>query len=123
MEQRDAMPFFSLLLTIPRVARALNLGRTKVYELIEKENLPVQRFERAIPTGCATSFSSAVWCLNMSQNERQFGFFHGMRNEIYQNRPVKPLSFRHRDIRSVPFFGGLGGVAVVTSYINYCFLL
>lgn len=36
-----------LLLTITQVARALNLGRTKVYELIEKENLPVHKFGRA----------------------------------------------------------------------------
>ncbi|EFH85655.1 helix-turn-helix domain-containing protein [Ktedonobacter racemifer] len=48
MEQYDVMPSLQLLLTIPQVAKALNLGRTKVYELIEKENLPVQRFGRAI---------------------------------------------------------------------------
>ncbi|GHO56420.1 helix-turn-helix domain-containing protein [Ktedonobacter robiniae] len=48
MEQHDAMPSLQLLLTIPQVAKALNLGRTKVYELIGKENLPVQRFGRAI---------------------------------------------------------------------------
>ncbi|GHO65055.1 hypothetical protein KSD_47780 [Ktedonobacter sp. SOSP1-85] len=48
MEQRDGMPSLQLLLTISQVARVLNLGRTKVYELIEKENLPVQRFGRAI---------------------------------------------------------------------------
>lgn len=37
MEQYDVMPSLQLLLTIPQVAKALNLGRTKVYELIEKE--------------------------------------------------------------------------------------
>ncbi|TMC21442.1 MAG: helix-turn-helix domain-containing protein [Chloroflexi bacterium] len=37
----------SLLWTIPQVAQALSLGRTKVYELIYKEGLPVQKFGRA----------------------------------------------------------------------------
>ena len=37
-----------LLLTIPDVARRLGLGRTKVYELIAREGLPVVRFGRAV---------------------------------------------------------------------------
>ena len=37
-----------LLLTIPDVARRLGLGRTKVYELIATEGLPVVRFGRAV---------------------------------------------------------------------------
>ncbi|GAC1656449.1 MAG: hypothetical protein NVS4B12_28960 [Ktedonobacteraceae bacterium] len=37
-----------LLLTIPQVAASLCLGRTKVYELIDVEGLPVVRFGRAI---------------------------------------------------------------------------
>jgi len=37
-----------LLITIPEVAKRLNLGKTKVYELIWKENLPVQKFGRAV---------------------------------------------------------------------------
>lgn len=45
--QKQATPF-SLLLTIPQVAQTLNLGRTKVYELIWKEKLPVLRFGRAV---------------------------------------------------------------------------
>lgn len=44
-KQVDSSP---LLLTIPQVAKALNLGRTKVYELIWREHLPVQRFGRAV---------------------------------------------------------------------------
>ncbi len=36
-----------LLLTIAQVATMLNLGRTKVYELIDKENLPIHKFGRA----------------------------------------------------------------------------
>lgn len=48
MEQHDETTAFELLLTVPQVAKALNLGRTKVYELIWKENLPVQKFGRAI---------------------------------------------------------------------------
>ena len=37
-----------LLLNIPQVARMLSLSRTKVYELIETEGLPVVRFGRAV---------------------------------------------------------------------------
>ena len=37
-----------LLLTISEVAKMLSLGRTKVYELIATEGLPVVRFGRAI---------------------------------------------------------------------------
>jgi excisionase family DNA binding protein len=48
MEENDETTAFQLLLTIPQVATALNLGRTKIYELIWKENLPVQKFGRAI---------------------------------------------------------------------------
>jgi len=38
----------SLLLSIPEVARLLRLSRTKVYELIAVEGLPVVRFGRAV---------------------------------------------------------------------------
>lgn len=37
-----------LLLTVPQVCKALGLGRTKVYELIANEGLPVVRFGKAI---------------------------------------------------------------------------
>ena len=37
-----------LLLTIPQVMQCLGLGRNKVYDLIQKEGLPVQRFGRAV---------------------------------------------------------------------------
>ncbi len=37
-----------LLLSIPEVAKILGLGRTKVYELIAREGLPVVRFGRAV---------------------------------------------------------------------------
>ncbi len=37
-----------LLLNIQQVAKALGLGRTKVYELIAMEGLPVVRFGRAV---------------------------------------------------------------------------
>ncbi len=37
-----------LLLTIPQVMRCLGLGRNKVYNLIQKEGLPVKRFGRAV---------------------------------------------------------------------------
>lgn len=48
MEQHNERASFQLLLTIPQVAKALNLGRTKVYELIWKEHLPIQKFGRAV---------------------------------------------------------------------------
>lgn len=47
-EQHDESLSLSLLWTIPQVAKALNLGRTKVYELIWKEGLPIQKFGRAV---------------------------------------------------------------------------
>lgn len=37
-----------LLLTIPQVMECLALGRSKVYELIQKEGLPVKRFGRSV---------------------------------------------------------------------------
>jgi len=37
-----------LLLSVPEVAKSLGLGRTKVYELIATEGLPVVRFGRAV---------------------------------------------------------------------------
>lgn len=37
-----------LLLTIPQVMECLALGRNKVYDLINKEGLPVRRFGRAV---------------------------------------------------------------------------
>jgi excisionase family DNA binding protein len=45
MSQEVSQP---LLLNIPQVAKALGLGRTKVYELIAMEGLPVIRFGRAV---------------------------------------------------------------------------
>jgi excisionase family DNA binding protein len=45
MEKENVTP---LLLSIPQVAKALCLGRTKVYELIATEGLPVVRFGRAV---------------------------------------------------------------------------
>lgn len=37
-----------LLLTIPQVMQCMGLGRNKVYDLINKEGLPVLRFGRAV---------------------------------------------------------------------------
>lgn len=37
-----------MLLTIPQVMVCLSLGRNKVYDLIQKEGLPVMRFGRAV---------------------------------------------------------------------------
>ena len=37
-----------LLLNVPQVAKLLSLSRTKVYELIATEGLPVLKFGRAV---------------------------------------------------------------------------
>ncbi len=37
----------TLMWTIPQVAKALGLGRNKVYQLIYMEGLPIQKFGRA----------------------------------------------------------------------------
>jgi excisionase family DNA binding protein len=37
-----------LLLTIPQVMQCMGLGRNKLYDLIQKESLPVLRFGRAV---------------------------------------------------------------------------
>lgn len=47
-ENSHHLPTRPLLLTIPQVMECLNLGRNKVYELIQKEGLPVQHFGRAV---------------------------------------------------------------------------
>jgi excisionase family DNA binding protein len=43
-----------LLLSIPDVAASLGLGRSKVYELIAKERLPVVRFGRSVRVSAAS---------------------------------------------------------------------
>jgi len=43
-----------LLLSIPDVAASLGLGRSKVYELIAKEGLPVVRFGRSVRVSAAS---------------------------------------------------------------------
>lgn len=47
LEQQDEVVSPPQLWTISQVSKALNLGRTKIYELIWKEHLPVQKFGRA----------------------------------------------------------------------------
>ncbi len=37
-----------LLLNMKQVSKVLCLGKTKIYELIEKEGLPVERFGKAV---------------------------------------------------------------------------
>ena len=43
-----------LLLSIPGVATALGLGRSKVYELIAQEGLPIIRFGRSVRVSAAS---------------------------------------------------------------------
>ncbi len=43
-----------LLLSVPEVAKTLGLGRTKVYQLIAYEGLPVVRFGRAVRVSAAS---------------------------------------------------------------------
>ena len=48
MERAKNIVSTPLLLSVPEVAKTLGLGRTKVYELIATEGLPVVRFGRAV---------------------------------------------------------------------------
>ncbi len=48
MERQQEAPPQRLLLRIPEVAKALGLGRTKIYELIDAGELPVIRVGRAV---------------------------------------------------------------------------
>jgi excisionase family DNA binding protein len=48
MQNTDNVFSPPLLLNIPQVAKIMCLGRTKVYELIATEGLPVVRFGRAV---------------------------------------------------------------------------
>lgn len=48
MQYPEVAPVQPLLLTINQVMQRLQLGRNKVYDLINKEGLPVQRFGRAV---------------------------------------------------------------------------
>ena len=48
MESDEKGAAFPLLLSVPEVAKTLRLGRTKIYELIATEGLPVVRFGRAV---------------------------------------------------------------------------
>ncbi len=52
----------TLLWTVPQVAKALGLGKNKVYQLIYMEGLPVQKFGRA----------TRVWGLWRSGTEKWF---------------------------------------------------
>ena len=54
METAKKMSVSPLLLSVPEVARSLGLGRTKVYELIATEGLPVVRFGRAVRVSVAS---------------------------------------------------------------------
>ena len=48
MERQQEAPTQRLLLRIPEVAKALGLGRTKIYELIDAGELPVIHVGRAV---------------------------------------------------------------------------
>jgi excisionase family DNA binding protein len=47
LEQHDEADLHPQLWTISQACQALNLGRTKIYELIWKEGLPIHKFGRA----------------------------------------------------------------------------
>lgn len=54
MEDHHTSTARPLLLSIPEVAASLGLGRSKVYELIAKERLPVIRFGRSVRVSAAS---------------------------------------------------------------------
>lgn len=47
-EQQNEAVSLPQLWTVAQVSKALNLGRSKVYQLIWREHLPVLRFGRAV---------------------------------------------------------------------------
>jgi excisionase family DNA binding protein len=53
MECQNEVSSQRLLLRVPEVAKALGLGRTKVYELIATGELPVIRLGRAVRVSVA----------------------------------------------------------------------
>ena len=53
MESLHEAPPQRLLLRVPEVAKALGLGRSTIYELIAKGELPVVRVGRAIRVSAA----------------------------------------------------------------------
>ena len=53
MERQNEVSSQRLLLRVPEVAKALGLGRTKVYELIATGELPVIRLGRAVRVSVA----------------------------------------------------------------------
>ena len=55
----------TLLWTIPQVAKAMGLGKNKIYQLIYMEGLPVQKFGRA------TRVSRAALQRWLEQRERE----------------------------------------------------
>ena len=54
MEELTRTTAAPLLLSIPDVAATLGLGRSKIYELIAKEGLPVVRFGRSVRVSAAS---------------------------------------------------------------------
>ena len=48
VRQKKEMMLQPLLLSIPEAAAVLRLSRTKVYQLIDGEGLPIVRFGRAV---------------------------------------------------------------------------
>ncbi|MBA2392054.1 MAG: helix-turn-helix domain-containing protein [Ktedonobacteraceae bacterium] len=44
----ETPPIHPFLITVEEAARLLSLSRTMVYELINRENLPVHRFNSAV---------------------------------------------------------------------------
>lgn len=48
MDNRQVIEPQPLLLNMAQASKVLCLGKTKIYELIEKEGLPVERFGKAV---------------------------------------------------------------------------
>ena len=59
LTQVDVLVVQSILMSIPEVARSLQLSRAKVYQLIALEGLPVVRFGRAVRV-CRSSLEQWV---------------------------------------------------------------
>jgi excisionase family DNA binding protein len=67
MEQRNELAFQPLLLTFPQVATKLGLSRAMIYNLINREGLPVIHLGRAVRV---STMSLQKWVEEREQSAR-----------------------------------------------------
>jgi excisionase family DNA binding protein len=72
MEQRNELASQPLLLTIPQVATKLGLSRAMVYNLINREGLPVIHLGRAVRVSTASLQKWVEESARLTQEEQHF---------------------------------------------------